>query len=53
MPHPTNASAPAVDNAMRLMLDALILLDKAGASLAACKLQHAIDIVRGTPQDLG
>ena len=35
---------------MRLMLEALVLLDKAGASLAACKLQHAIDVVRGPPQ---
>lgn len=50
MLHPTNAHAPSLDSAMRLMLEALVLLDKGGADYAACKLQHAIDIVRGPPQ---
>jgi len=50
MLHPTNTSAPSLDSAMRLMLEALVLLDKAGAGFAACNLQHAIDIVRGPPQ---
>lgn len=50
MLHPTNANARCLDSAMRLMLEALVLLDKADAGFAACKLQHAIDIVRGPPQ---
>jgi len=50
MLHPSDTHAPPLDSALRLMLEALVLLDKAGADYAACKLQHAIDIVRAPPQ---
>ena len=47
MLHPTNVHAQSLDSAVRLMLEALVLLDKADAGFAACALQHAIDTVRG------
>jgi len=42
-PSPDDPPIVAVVHALRLMREALALLDRAGASLAACRLQNAID----------
>ncbi|WP_157137037.1 hypothetical protein [Sphingomonas sp. PAMC 26617] len=42
-PSPNDPPIVSAVHALRLMREALDLLDRAGASLAACQLQHAID----------
>ncbi|WP_159511371.1 hypothetical protein [Sphingomonas sp. T1] len=42
-PSPDDPPIVAAVHALRLMREALTLLDLAGASLAACRLQDAID----------
>lgn len=42
-PSPNDPPIVSAVHALRLMREALDLLDRAGASLAACRLQHAID----------
>lgn len=49
MSHSADGIDRPLHEAERLMLEALVLLDKAGANLAACQLQHAIDIVKAAP----
>ncbi len=42
-PSPDEPPIVSAVRALRMMHEALVLLDRAGASLAACRLQHAID----------
>ena len=42
-PSPDDPPIVVAIHALRMMREALELLDRAGASLAACRLQHAID----------
>lgn len=42
-PSPDDPPIVSAVHALRLMREALDLIERAGASLAACRLQHAID----------
>ena len=42
-PSPDDPPIVVAVHALRMMREALALLDRAGAKLAACRLQHAID----------
>ena len=42
-PSPDDPPIVGAVHALRMMREALALLDRAGASLAACRLKHAID----------
>ena len=42
-------NASKVEAAITLMEGALLLLDKAGEAVAAARLQHAIDMLGGSP----